>query len=57
MNEKGHHRWAAVAQVRNASENFSWENVFRNLNTNEMVVVFNILIKVFYLTTFHITLS
>ena len=57
MNEKGQHRWAAVAQVRNASENFSWENVFRNLNTNEMVVVFNILIKVFYLTTFHITLS
>ena len=40
-----HYQRANVYQIQRAIEQFSWENLLRNLNTNEMVSLFNRTIK------------
>ena len=37
--------------MKNAIENLSWENIFRNLNTNDMSLHLTNQSKIFYLTT------
>ena len=37
--------------MKNAIENLSWENIFRNLNTNDMSLYLTNQSKIFYLTT------
>ena len=40
-----HYQRANVDQIQQAIEQFSWEKLFRNLNVNEMVSLFNKTIK------------
>ena len=40
-----HYQRANVDQIQRATEQFSWENSFRNLNISEMLSLFNQTIK------------
>ena len=51
-----HYQQVAVADIRNAIKHFSWENAFRNLNTNDMVFILIKQSKIFYLTRFYVKL-
>ena len=43
-----HYHCANADQIQQAIEQFSWEKAFRNLNINEMVVLFKKTIKFFF---------
>ena len=40
-----HYQSASIDQIQRAIEQFSWEKLFKNLNINEMIFLFNRTIK------------
>ena len=40
-----HYQSASIDQIQRAIEPFSWEKLFKNLNINEMIFLFNRTIK------------